>query len=121
MSRTINIGASHGDGNEVIFHLRSISTAEENRYTAQFSDISDVDSFEVRAEKEYGILVDAIASWSEEEPTIKVKGVVEATSSESPAAGVRAYFEERTNEKERIANQVVLAFRRKLQPDVVFY
>lgn len=123
MAKVYNVGASHGD-EEIIFHLRSISVAEENRYTSRYSEISDLDSDERRAEQEYEILTDSLASWSEKAPTIKLAGKeapVGENGSESPAAAVTAYFAERTNEKERTAQQVILQFRRKLQPKVVFY
>lgn len=126
MGKIYNIGASHdGDKEEIIFHLRSISVAEENRYTTRYTELSDLDSNEKKAEDEYNILAESLASWSEAAPTIKVSGKeVEPPDnfgSESPAAAVTAYFAERTNEKERIAQQVVLQYRRKLQPKVVFY
>ena len=121
MSKTHKIGASHSEGEEVIFHLRSISVAEENRYTNRYAEISDMDSDERKAEKEYEILTDVLAEWSTDAPTIKVKGVEQPSTAETPAAGVREFFAERSNEKERTAQQVVVQFRRKLQPRVVFY
>lgn len=126
MARVYSVGAKH-EKEEVIFHLRGISVAEENRYTARFADISDLDSVELRAEKEYEILTDSLAIWSEKFPTIKVDGkeltVGEegAPSFDTPEAAVRAYFAEKTNDKERTAQQVVIQYRRKLQPEVVFY
>lgn len=122
-SKIYNIGASHGD-EEVIFHLRSISLAEENRYTARYAEISDLDSDEKRAEQEYAILTDVLADWSSVAPTVKINGKEEDGEGSveiTPALAVKAYFEERTPEKERTAQQVVLQFRRKLQPKVVFY
>jgi hypothetical protein len=126
MGKIYSIGASHGD-EEIIFHLRSISVAEENRYTSRYAEINDLDSDEKRADQEYEILTEAIASWSEQNPTVKRGGKELAADegslagSESPAAAVKAFFAERTNEKERTAQQVVLQYRRKLQPKVVFY
>lgn len=122
-NRVYNVGASHG-GEEIIFHLRSISVAEETRYTDRYAEISDLDSVELKAQQEYDIIVDALASWSDKAPTIKIAGKeapVGETGAETPEAAVRAYFAERTNEKERTAQQVVLQYRRKLQPQVVFY
>ena len=120
--KVYSVGASHGD-EEIVFHLRSISTAEETRYTNRYAEINDLDSDEKKAEQEYGILTDVIASWSERDPTLKQagKGVAPDTPYETPHAAVMAYFAERTNEKERTAQQVVLQYRRKLQPKVVFY
>ncbi len=128
MSRVISVGATHG-AEEIIFHLRTISVAEETRYTNRYAEISDLDSVERKAELEYNILTQALASWSEKPPTIKQEGKevaapVAATGEEkatTPEAVVTAYFAERTNEKERTAQQVVLQYRRKLQPNVVFY
>lgn len=122
MARVYSIGASHG-AEEVVFHLRSISVAEENRFTARFASISDSESEETKALQEFEILVDSIASWSEKEPTIKKNGVVVDPEQqfESPAQAVKAYFEKPSNEKERTAQQVILQYRRKLQPNVVFY
>jgi hypothetical protein len=131
MSKLISIGASHGD-EEIIFHLRSISVAEENRYTNRYTAISDLDSDERRSEQEYEILTDSLASWSEKAPTIKNAGaevvsedvpVAEGAETKAliPADIVRAFFADRTPEKERTAQQVILQYRRKLQPKVVFY
>lgn len=124
-NKVFNIGASHGE-EEIIFHLRSISVAEENRFTARFADISDMDSLERKAEQEYEIFTDAIASWSESKPTLKGKAgedtsFPEGALVETPAEAVAAYFKESNAEKERTAQAVILTFRRKLQPKVVFY
>jgi hypothetical protein len=127
MGKIYAIGASHGD-EEIVFHLRSISVAEENRFTSRYSEINDLDSDEKRAEQEYEIQTEAIANWSEKNPTVKRGGKELQASdegslagSDSPAAAVAAYFAERTNEKERTAQQVLLQYRRRLQPKVVFY
>lgn len=130
MNKVISIGATHGD-EEIIFHLRSISVAEEARYTNRYAEISDLDSDEKKAEQEYAILTDSLASWAEKAPTIKNAGVESDSSVEkvlaegevakTPADVVREYFSKRTPEKERTAQQVVLQYRRKLQPKVVFY
>lgn len=127
MSRIINVGASHDGKEEIIFHLRAISTAEETRYTNSYAEISDSDSDERRAEKEYEILTGALASWSVAKPTLKLDGKEVEESSEdalkgkTPAEAVAGYFADKTPEKERTAQQVVVQFRRKLQPKVVFY
>lgn len=129
MPRTYKIGASYGD-EEVVFELRSITVAEENRYTARYAEMSDSDSEEKKAEQEYAILVDAIAEWSNGWPRVGSKGntkvaIEDAVATESkpatPADAVRAYFAERDAEKERIAQSIVMGFRRRLQPTVVFY
>ena len=127
MSKTYNIGASHGE-EEIIFHLRSISVAEETRYTNRYAEISDFDSDEKKVEQEYSILTDSLAGWSETAPTIKNGGVESVNQVKpgppttiTPADAVRAYFADRTPDKERTAQQVVLQYRRKLQPKVVFY
>lgn len=124
-NKVYNIGASYDEGEEIIFHLRGISVAEENRYTNRYAEIGDLDSDERRAEQEYEILTDALANWSESAPTLKQKGAdVPKTPEEAtltPADAVRAYFAGRTPEKERTAQQIVLQYRRKLQPKVVFY
>lgn len=125
MSKTYNIGASHDGGEEIIFHLRGISVAEETRYTNQYAEISDLDSDEKKAEKEYAILTDSLATWSEKAPTVKQNGVESGPTVVekplTPGDAVRLYFADRTPEKERTAQQVVLQYRRKLQPRVVFY
>lgn len=124
-SKIYVLGAQHAGGEETIFRLRSISVAEENRYTTRFNEISDLDSPEKKSEHEYDILTDSIASWSETGPMVKIKGEeTPAPGTEdaaTPADAVRAYFAERDPDKERLAMQVVLQFRRKLQPQVVFY
>jgi hypothetical protein len=120
------VGASYGD-EVVVFHLRSISVAEENGYTNRFLDLSTNESTESKAKKEHDIFVDSIASWSDIGPTSAeqtqdgVKFVPLFSETETPADAVRKYFENSDAEKSRIAIQVVLAFRQKLQPRVVFY
>lgn len=115
------IGCTTGK-DEIVFHLRSISVAEENKYTARYIEIEESDSEEKKADQEYVILTDALANWSDQVPTIKVDGIeAEVKVDAVPAEVVRAYFAEKTPEKERVAQRVVLGFRNKLQPKVVFY
>lgn len=120
MSKTHKVGAIHGT-EEIILSLRTISTAEEKKFTTQFTNISDSDSEERKSEQEYDILVDRLADWSVEKPVIKINGKEQDVPGDTPADAVRAYFAERTPEKDRTANAVVVYFRRKLQPEVVFY
>src|SRR5438445_13633786 len=72
-TKMCSLGAKHGD-EEVVFYLRSITVAEESRYTNRYAEISDLDSEEKRSEQEYLILTDSIASWSEKVPIVKIAG-----------------------------------------------
>lgn len=126
MTKTYKIGAGY-NGEVAIFHLRSISVAEDNRYAARFLEIPLKESEERKAELEYNIYVDAIASWSEKAPTTPTtddKGnAVEAPiyGDLIPADAVRKFFEERNPETERIAPAIIGNYRKKLQPEIVFY
>jgi len=120
---TINIGVQY-DGREVVFHLREISVAEENRYSARFLSIPDRESDERKAEMEYDIFVDAISSWSQDPVTVRDANGTETplyADAATPAESVRMFFEERTPINERIAPTLIGKYRMKLQPDVVFY
>lgn len=122
----ISLEVGYG-GEKITFHLHMISMQEEQRYTQRFADIVEKDSA-VRAEREYFILVDGIASWSIDIPTKKggktgdedVALIDDYETPLSPAETVRKYFEERTGKKERILNQAVAAFRNRMVPDVSF-
>lgn len=120
------IGAGYGD-DIVVFHLRSISIAEENAYTNRFLDIGVNESVEGRAKKEHDIFVDSLASWSDIGPTSvnHVNDSVEFPQlypdAETPADAVKLYFKDCGIERSRIALQVVGSFRQRLQPKVVFY
>jgi hypothetical protein len=102
------------DGEKINFHFRMISLGEEQRYIQRFVDIVDTD-FDTKSEKEYQVLVDAVANWSVE--PIEVNGV---KSEALPAESVREYFSERTDAKERILNTAYMSFKSKLTPSLSF-
>lgn len=119
----VNIGVKHGSA-EVVFHLRVISVAEENRYAARFLAIPDKDTEERKAELEYSIFVDSLAAWSEEPLTARTESGDESLvypGINTPADSVKEFFKEKTPYTERIAPAVIGRYRMKLQPDVVFY
>lgn len=127
MNRVIKIGIGY-DGEITFFHLRAITIAEENAFTAKFTETAGL-APEVKAEAETQACIDAIAAWSHKAPSRefadpddpgKTKETVIYEDAVEPAEGVRRYFEEGDFDKERVANQLVLAYRTKLQPTVVF-
>ena len=120
--RLITLGCGYNE-ELTIFSLRSISIADENKFTARFAEIKDTETAERKSQLEYEILVDGLASWVAEPLTVKKgKEVTPLYDSDLSAAdSVRKFFEGKTDDKERLANSIVLQFRSKLQPDVVFY
>lgn len=120
--RVIKIGSGY-DGQATVFALRTITLAEENTFLNRFEEIADTEDATKKADQQFDILIDALASWSVEMPMIKngdKKDKPAVEKADNPADAVRKYFQDKTGEKERIANQVVLNFRAKLSPTVVF-
>lgn len=106
----------------LVFCLRMITIEEERLYYKSFADISDSASPE---EKEYAILVDSVAKWSEKVPEIyNVQGPKDRQpfnpSITVPADAVRELFAERTVLNERLINSLMSAYRDKLTPDISF-
>ncbi len=120
--RVYKIACGYGEGSP-IFHLRSITVAEETRYTSRFTELSDNESDERKAEFDYAIYVDALSSWSVKAPTVMKDGkeIDLIEGAKNPADAVRKLFEERTADNERIPQFVVGNYRSKLQPTIVFY
>ncbi len=130
--KILHIGAGY-NGKMTVFHLRAISVAEDNRYSARFLEISPSESEERKAELEYDIFVDSLASWSDAAPTQRMLvGQNEAGGTSNaevelfpdaptPADAVRQFFAERDPETERLAPAIIGRYRTKLQPEVVFY
>lgn len=122
MARIIHIGAGY-DNEVTFFHLRAISMAEENRYSARFLEIKPTETEERKAELSYEIFVDALASWSDAVPTVKDKDGIESPKYPEvtvPAEAVQKYFETCTPETERIAPMIISRFRQLLSPEIVF-
>lgn len=123
-NRDIRIGAGYG-GEITLFTLRVISQAEENRYTDRFSQISKSESQEKRSELDYGIYVDALADWSTAVPMKRIDPNGDWTpifpETLIPAEAVREYFKTMTPESVRMAAYIILNYRSKLVPEVLFY
>lgn len=122
MSKAIKIGVGYGD-DITFFHLRHISMSEESKFTSKFN-FGDLPA-EERAEKEHETLVDAIASWSTQGPTKKAvkegKSIDELIYPEMPSAdAVRKFFSDTEYDAERLVNSLMLTYRSRLQPSVVF-
>lgn len=121
--RIIKLGC--GFGKEiVIFTLRGISIADEKKFFARFGEIKDTESEDQQSKLEYDILVDGLASWVTTPITKKAEDGEETPifdESLNAAESVRKFFENKTDDNERLVNTLVLNFREKLQPDVVFY
>jgi hypothetical protein len=120
--RTIKIGCGFSKSELYIFTLRVITLEEETNFLSRFTEIADTEIAAKKAELEYGILRDTLASFSVEPPMLRKDGkdspLVE--DADNPVDAVQKFFAERTGEKERIANQLVLSFRNQLAPTVVF-
>ncbi len=111
------------DDHSVIFELRAISVAEENRYTSRFLTIGKKESEERKSELEYGIYVDALSDWAAVALVSKNGDDKESPlyPDMSPAESVKEFFRDRNPDTERIAPAVILRYRQKIQPDVVFF
>lgn len=108
---------------KITFHLRMVSMAEEQRYTQRFADLVDTLDSEERAKKEYAILVESLVNWSSAMPVRRgedTKDLDVALGEGTLAEAIHAYFDERTDTKERILNATVVAFRNRLTPEVSF-
>lgn len=102
------------------FHLRMISMAEENAFNARFVDIADKDP--AKDDKQYQIKVDALADWSVQMPTRKEDGedIPLMNGQPTPAATIKAYFAEKSTDKEWIAEFAIRALRIRTQPEVTY-
>lgn len=139
MARIHHIGVGYDDA-VTIFHLRTITVAEDNRYANRFLEIPKNATDEARSELEYGIFVDALASWSTSGPTRRViekhpdagpGGEMTETevemekelfpNIETPAEAVKQFFNQRDEQTERIAPALMAAYRNRLKPSVIFY
>jgi hypothetical protein len=102
------------------FALRMISVADESAFIQRFVDLADDGS---RAEKHFGIYVDALADWSVEMPMLinaEGKETPVGKKGEDPASAVRSYFADRTTAQEWLADYAIRAYRSQLQPNVSF-
>lgn len=128
MARTIKIGMGY-NGENIIFHLGAISLHDEQTHLSSFNAVNDLAEPE-KSTATKNICVEAIANWSTKSPTKMVKDpktgkdeeVIYLEDSTVPAADVRKIFGEILDpiDAERIAHNIVLQFRIRLQPDVVF-
>lgn len=113
------------DDSKILFVLRVISVAEETKYASRFLTIPDSDSDERKAEQEYDIFVDSLATWAKERLMVLspdgTKKPLYFNEEHSAADSVREFFKDKDPIKERIAPALVGQYRLKLQPDVVFY
>lgn len=129
MQKVHRVGATFtSDDDIVVFPLRNISVGEENAYTKRFLNIGINESPEAAAKKEHEIFVDSLASWSVEQgpcrPVQTGDGVIFEPlypDAETPAAATQEFFKDSDADKMRIAIQIVLGFRNRLQPKLIFY
>lgn len=119
--RIIKIGSGY-EGEITYFPLRVISMLEESNFLERYTEIADTDAKDKRINLEFDLCVDALASWVAE-PIFKKEAGKEVPlfpDAETAAESVRQFFQDPDSETQRIANQVVLNFRSKLIPTVVF-
>lgn len=100
-------------GTEITFFLRMISMEEESQYVDRLVKVSA----DKNREKDYEFLVDQLASWSYQAPSISPDPELEAKDT---IEYIKEYFKDMTISKERIVNQAVSAYRRAIVPDVDF-
>ncbi|HCA57749.1 MAG TPA: hypothetical protein DEP46_07200 [Blastocatellia bacterium] len=127
MPRKITITSGY-EGSHIAFYLRPISLYEEQQHLARFAEVKDLKE-PARGPEITKICIDSIAEWSAEAPRQlrrreDADGFDEIPREETGggiADEVRDYFARLDPvDAERIANDVVLKFRVKLQPDTVF-
>ena len=120
--RQIVIGAGFNDQALAYFHLRSISVAEEEEFTAKIASLSEM-SGDDRNVAELEICISSLETWSISAVSSKNAKTNEYAPlfSEDKGNGVKSFFEQfDANDAHRLASQIVYAFRLKLQPTVVF-
>jgi len=122
--RQIIIGAGFNDQSLAYFHLRSISVAEEEDFTAKITALSELTGID-RVAAELETCVAALELWSGS----VVSGAQDAKTqkyapyfdTQPEGNGVRAFFAQfDVSDAHRLASQLIYAFRLKLQPTVVF-
>ncbi|MBX3266423.1 MAG: hypothetical protein KF831_06920 [Acidobacteria bacterium] len=126
MPRTITITSGY-EGSHIAFYLRPISLYEEQQHLARFAEVKDLKE-PARGPEITKICIDSIAEWSAEVPReLRRRGdsnefdEIQPEQTQGIAESVRDYFARLDPvDAERIANDVVLKFRVKLQPDTVF-
>jgi hypothetical protein len=117
--KAIQIG--YGE-DQLIFHCRMISVAEEESYDAKFNDIADSDT--EKHEKQFELCKEALGEFAAEMPQklVKKKGefVKEPLGDGTPYDAINAVFKERTPENERIIRRAFSLFKAQLDPDIRF-
>lgn len=123
MSREIVIGCGYGE-KIAFFHLRAISIAEEDKFSARFAETKDLPDAE-KSKAEADICIDAVAAWSAKAPSKEVDGKFVSLFSEKEAADTKAavklfFGQAGDDDAERMANQVIMAYQTRLQPTILF-
>lgn len=108
MSNNFSVRAKFGSEN-VVFHLRLISIAEEKSVRDKFLTAKDDETF--------GINVDVLAQFSTSPPTTEYEKNLPGESAED---AVRDYFADKGTVKQRIAQSVIGAFLMKQVPEIDF-
>lgn len=119
-----SIVVGFGGDEEVVFHPRAISLAEQEDVSMKFSDISDSD--DEKSQKEFDLCKQAVAEWSEKIPQklIREKGEVKfvdlVENPESSLDAIERYFGERTNENERVIREAYFLILGQQKPNSRF-
>lgn len=127
---TPKVGFEDDDGfvaERICFPMRPLSLLENNEFWQRFGDIADTLTKAEKADREYEILVDALASWSVQMPFTRTykKDSKDFTDTplddvDTPDAAVRKFFKEKTVDTEKIAHAAVSRFNAKDTANTVF-
>lgn len=121
MAREIVIGTGF-PGEHIYFKLRAISNSEEIDFTSKYYTVGKELSEEDRVKAATEISIGGIIAWQNDVPQRKdgdeTKPYYEGLSIED---ATKKYFASLDpDDVERVANTVVIEYRRRLQPDLVF-
>lgn len=116
MARTIKIGVGY-DENVAFFHMNVMTIAEENELIADLTAIEDLPA-KSRPAKELEICLEAIKRHAIKPPTNKDGEPF--FEDKDVVSSIDEFFDPDDSDSARLAISLLLAYRRSLQPKVVF-
>lgn len=122
MAREIKVGIGY-DSDIAYFTMKAITLAEDEDFAAKFVETQEL-SGKAKSEAETAIYIDAIEEWTVKPLERKVGDKFEPYFADKvkgdDRSDVRKFFESGDFDTERVASQLLYAYRSKLQPTVVF-
>lgn len=119
----------------ITWHLKMIGVQEDQEYTQRFTQLADQGP-QKKAEAEYWIYVDALASWSVKMPEVEIadkkdpqklktvplneSGLQNIAKGDNIFEAVHKLLDTRSASREWVAMTTISAFRNSLFPSVTF-